>query len=391
MSYRVRFSYGVREDEVSAFVGGSSCVGDFLGKFGEGSGGRVAYGRSLAMFFRWLRVVKGLGISPEEFLDRHLASRGSLRVEDRRWGLKLALDFSRDNPDLRDRAAYYRYSGFFLPIKLFCDFHEAPLTTARAVYGKCRNGRKFQDKPCTVDLVKSVLAALSQRDRAICMTMLQSGQSIKQVLVDINLQCDYIFREIDSGKTRIRLDFTERKGNGFAYFSFISVDAIQEIRKWRLIRQQWLKRLGVESEYLFVTDTGKPMTSQKFQTTFRTLLRRHKLWTGPLSVRTHMFRKFFESEASPPDRGISKAYAVFMMGHSSGDGSTSALDVVGGVYDHAPKVHANAVESEYAKLEPYLNVYSGKPAEGEELSDEDRALLSRILQLAKEGKIKIEP
>jgi len=386
---RKRFRYGVSRDEVLDFVGKHECVRDFLNKY-EGPSA-VAYGRSLAMFFRWLRVVKGLDLSPEKFLNKHLLSRRGTSIEERRWALRLTLGFSRDNEDLKGKASYYRYNGFFLPVKLFCDFHEVPLTSARAVFGKCTK-RKYSDKPCTLDLIKRVLSVVNQRDRAICMTMLQSGQSIGQTLGDINLQPDYVFREIDAGKQRIRLDFPERKGNNFAYFSFISVDAIQELRKWRLIREQWLHNLGGPSKFLFITDTGQPLTPPKFQTNFRNMLQRHKIWSGPLSVRTHIFRKFFESEASPPDRGISKAYVSFMMGHAGGDGLNHKLDVVGGIYDHSPKVHADAVEREYAKLEPYINIYSGKGSQTEALgiSEEDMESLKQLLQMMKEGKIKIE-
>jgi hypothetical protein len=247
---------------------------------------------------------------------------------------------------------------------LFCDVNEAPLTTTDGFFPK-RNRRKYQDKPFTVDFVKKILGLLNARDRAICMVQLQSGQSIKQVLVDINRQCKTIFQAIDSGSKHIKFEFSERKGNGFSYFTFIGQDAIQEIQKWRVIREQWLRKLGIECDYLFITDSGKALSCKLFHNNFRLIMKRHGLYKMPYSVRRHGFRKFFEQEASPPERGISKAYVSFMMGHSSGTGQDHKLDVVGGVYDHAPSVYPNVVEKEYEKLEPYLNVYSGKQ-QGEE-------------------------
>jgi site-specific recombinase XerD len=109
------------------------------------------------------------------------------------------------------------------------------------------------------------------------MIQLQSGQGIKQVLEDINRQAKYVFREIDLGKKRIRLDFSERKGNGFRYFSFISEDAIQEIRKWRVIRQQWLHELGKDSEYLLISNRGEPLTCKVFHNNDRSIDRLQKL------------------------------------------------------------------------------------------------------------------
>jgi len=385
-----RFAYTVSGVEVERFVL-DPVMKEFLNRYVEGG---VTYGEKavgLARFFRWLHVVKGLDLSPSKFLNMHLKKRAAVSVEDRRWALSLALEFSRDNPDLRGKATQYKYSAFFLPIKLFCDVNEAPLTTTDGFFPK-RNRRKYQEKGFTVDFVKKVLGLLNERDRAICLIQLQSGQGIEQVLVDVNSQCRYVFREIDAGKKRIRLDFPERKGNGFRYFTFIGEDAIQQIRKWRLVRQQWLRELGVESDFLFITNRGKPLSCKVFHNNFRLIMMRHGLYKTPYSVRRHGFRKFFEQEASPPDRGISKSYVSFMMGHSRGTGEDHKLDVVGGVYDGAPSVYPNVVEKEYAKMESYLNIYSQRRGEedGEEvdLSEEDQDTLMEMIRDFKEGKLK---
>lgn len=385
-----RFAYSVSGAEVTVFVEANPCVEEFLNKYEREGVSWWEKAFSLARFFCWLRVVKGIELSASQFLNMHLQKRSGTSVEDRRWALRLALEFSRDNPDLKDCAMQHRYSSFFLPIKLFCDMNEAPLTTTNGFFPN-RDRRKYQDKPFTVDFVKKILSLLNQRDRAVEMTQLQSGQGIKQVLVDINRQCNYVFREIDAGKRRIRFDFPERKGNGFSYFSFISVDAIQEIKKWRVIREQWLRNLGMESDYLFITNTGKPLRCKVFHNNFRAIMMRHDLYKVPYSVRRHGFRKFFEQEASPPDRGISKSYVSFMMGHSKGTGQDHKLDVVGGVYDPAPTVYPDVVEAEYAKLEPYINIYSSARAVGNQmgLTDEEMVRLKGILRGLQEGKIEI--
>jgi len=372
---QARFSYSISETDVAEFVERNACAREFLNKYDNEATTYNEKAVGLARFFRWLKVVKGLNISPEAFLEMHLQKRSLNSVKERRWALRFALEFSRDNPDLEGKAANYIYASFFLPLKLFCDYHEAPLTTNKGFFPK-RGRRKYQDKPFTVDFVKRALGVLSQRDRTICMVQLQSGQSIKQVLVDINKQCKRIFREIDQGKERIRLDFPERKGNGFAYFSFISRDSIQEIQKWRPIREQIIKNVGKDSEYLFITESGKPLPCKHFHNALRLTLTRHKLRTGPLSVRSHGFRKFFEQESSPPERGISKSYISFMMGHSSGNGEDHKLDVVGGVYDQCPRVYPGVVEKEYEKLEPYINIYSSTP----KMQDPDRDRLQRDVE-----------
>lgn len=385
-----RFRYSVSEADVRGFVEGDPVVREFLNRYVEGG---VTYGEKavgLARFFRWLHVVKGLDLSPSEFLDRHLQARNARSVAERRWALSLALEFSRDNPDLAGKAMQYKYSAFFLPLKIFCDSNEAPLTTTNGLFPK-RGRRKYEDKGFTAEFVKRILSLLNERDRAVCMVQLQAGQSIKQVLVDINVQGERVLREIEEGKQRIRFEFKERKGNGFRYCSFISVDAIHEIQKWLPIRKRWLGALGVSSPYLFVTKDGRPLACKGFHNNFRMIMRRHGLYKLPYSVRRHGFRKFFEQEASPPDRGVSRSYVSYMMGHSRGSGADHQLDVVGGVYDKCPELRPEVVEREYAKLEPYLNVFSGRrAAEGLDISGEDAETLKVLLQKFREGKVKIE-
>ena len=64
-------------------------------------------------------------------------------------------------------------------------------------------------------------------------------------------------------------------------------------------------------------------------------------------------RKLFKTEASIPERGIDRNVVEFWLGH------VNALDSMGGVYDKTPEIHEDVIEKEYAKLEPYINIYSG--------------------------------
>jgi integrase len=360
MSWRFRFKYGVDQGEVEAFVSGSPCAREYLAKF-KGGGVYWGYARCLCMFFKWLRMEQGLSFSPEQFLDTLDKKRSGARGE-RIWAKSLILAFSRDNPDLAGRSDRTKYLTYFIPLKGFCDYHELPITAARGIFGKVQK-RKFTEPAFTVDFARRVLGALNQRDRAVGMVALQAGQSIGQVLGDISGMKDYVFNEIDAGKSRIRVDFPERKGNDYPYFSFISVDAIQELQKWRSQRNAIVSGLGHDPPWLFITKTGQQYTEEKFLTCFRERLTRHKIYTGPLSARSHMFRKIFEQEASPPERGISRLHVAFMMGHASSQSlPIGKLDLVGGVYDKSPFVNPRVVENEYAKLEPYINIYSMRPA-----------------------------
>jgi hypothetical protein len=65
-----------------------------------------------------------------------------------------------------------------------------------------------------------------------------------------------------------------------------------------------------------------------------------------------------------------------MMGHLSG------IESVGGIYDRTPELAPEVIEKEYAKLEPYLNIYTSKAVQGEEKSrnelDDMRQQLSSL-------------
>ena len=349
-----RLGYGVSKLEVEAFAG-ERLVSDYLGKFEGGSW--FEYARHLAVFFKWLKIYEGLKFAPEELLNEHLRRRAGQNVEDRRWLCSLVLKFCRDNPDFAGHSDGYKY-GMFMAIKGFFDFHEVPLTTSKGLFGSKRK-LKNHVRQFDVNFAKRILGALHQRERAICLCMLQSGQSIDAVLNRLNF--GYIQSKVKSSNPlRIKLDFEERKGNGFNYFSFISTDAIQELRKWFVEREAWLKKRNMTSDALWITRSGKPLTVDYFEIEYARQLRTAKIKDGPFTCRAHMFRKLFKTLSSPPELGISGEYVEFMMGHESG------IQGVGGVYDRTPEINETVVEREFAKLEPYLNVYSGVHADGEE-------------------------
>lgn len=380
-----RLSYGAGSGAVKRFVDGTSAVREFLAKFDVDSGTYNRYSRDLCLFFNWLRQKKGLKITPEEMLNEHLRRRASLQVEDRRWALKLALEFSRDNPDFKGESDSHKYL-MFTAIKQFFAYHEADLTTSRAVFGK-REKRKFKTKQFSTADAKKILGCLKQRERTVCLIQLQSGQGIGEVLNRFNFMFDYVDGCIKAGAERIHIDFDERKGNDFNYFSFISRDGIQELKKWFAIRNKWLKHAKTSSNAIFITRTGKPYTVQRFMGRYAEQTTKAGFRTGPFSVNSHKFRKLFKTESRPPERNVDQDCIEFMMGHLSG------IESIGGIYDKTPELYAGVIEREYAKLEPYINIYSGRVAETEglDISEEDLASLKQLLQMMKEGKIKIMP
>ncbi len=72
---RRRYVYSVTGDEVERFVAANGVVRDWLGKYEGGTWGK--YAAVLCRFFKWLRLVKGVDLSPEELLDEHIVLRDS--------------------------------------------------------------------------------------------------------------------------------------------------------------------------------------------------------------------------------------------------------------------------------------------------------------------------
>ena len=166
---------------------------------------------------------------------------------------------------------------------------------------------------------------------------------------------DQVKPQLDMGRRRLKIEFDERKGNQTPYFTFISRDGIHELRKWLQEREGLIEKLlaegkevsktVVEGEPIFITSRGNPLREQSF-------CHQLKEKTGG-KVTSHMFRKLFHSEATVPDRGIHPRIVKFFMGHI-----TDTMDDEGGIYGRNPEIRGEIFEKEYAKLEPYINIYS---------------------------------
>jgi len=252
--------------------------------------------------------------------------------------------------------------------------------TNEGVFGKIAK-RKYRPKQISVDDAKKILGYFNVRDRAILLCMLQSGMAIGDVLNKFSYMLPQVKIAIEDDVKRLRIDFDERKGNEFPYFTFLSVDALYELKKWLALREHWLDDKK-DSGTVFISkpirkrgeeqcSEGRPLTVLTFEVNFIRVMRHLKVKDGPWSVTPQMFRKLFKTESRAPERGIDQDCVEFMLGHSSG------IQAVGGIYDRTPELHAEVVEKEYAKLEPYLNIYSGRVGDSQ-FTDVDRKILDLL-------------
>ena len=366
--------------EIEAFVG-DRMVGDWLGKYRDNC--RKQYAYVLCRFFKWMRVVKGLDYSPEGLIDVHLKKRSLNSVNERRWALSLVLDFVR-NPEFADMSVARR-KFYFVALCGFFNFYEAPLTTARGVFGKDSHSRKYHVQQIGMEQVKRILGLVHQRDRVILLIMLQSGMSVGDVLNKFSFQFDYVEACLKTDPQRLRIDISERKGNGMPYFTFISRDSIHELQKWLQLR----KHIRSNSKAIFLNKHGETLRPIRFITGLHYHLHKQKMSSQPFQITSHMFRKLFKTEASIPERGIDRDSIEFMMGHLSG------IQSMGNTYDRTPELYADVVEREYQKLEPFINPYTGRVAVAAEgglnISREDADVLRVLLQKFREGKVSVAP
>jgi integrase len=353
--------YSVCLKEIQAFLDENECVRSWAGKY-DPNGTRKYYVHALCRFFKWLRVVKGIEISPKDLLNEQLQLRSRGDIEDRQRHLNMVLEHSRDNPDFKD-LGQRRKHHIFIVVKSFYDFHDVPLTTSKGKFGKHKK-RKYRPKQMSLAAAKKVLGVMNQRDRAILLCMLQSGMSIGDVINKFGQMLEYVRSNLDA--ERIKISFDERKGNAFPYFTFISRDAIHELRKWFAIRDRLVRRHG-DCPAIFLAKNGEPLSLNSFEGSYLYHIRRAKLKDGPFSVTSHMFRKLFKTESRAPERGIDQDIVEFMMGHASG------IEAVGGPYDKTTELYEGVIEREYAKLEPYLNIYTEPPYGGSDFAMNKKA------------------
>ena len=382
-----RLVYGVSHSDVEEFISRNSFVANWLKKYAPAprgqwlSGSRLNKARLLCRFFRWLRIEKGIDIAPKELLNRQLQLRQSKNVEDRQWLLNLALEHSRDNLDFESFSDGRKYD-VFNTIKNFCGYYEVPLTIAKGVFGKHRKKKNYR-KQVSLAQTKKILGGMNQRGRTICLIQLQSGMEIGAVLNKFSYMWhSQIKPQLDQDCERLKIEFDERKANGACYFTYVSRDGIHELKKWlaqrKTIRDKLLakgkkvRREVIEGEPIFITSRGTPLRERVFLPYFT------KKMGG--KVTTHMFRKLFKTEASIPDRGIDRNVIEFFLGHTNG------IDAVGAEYDRTPEIYEEVLEKEYAKLEPYINIYSGSIGrlETESRNKEADELKNRLKTLEKE-------
>lgn len=378
---KLKLDYGVHLKDAIAFVNSDESARRFLAAYERRT--YTEYARALALFFNWLKKEKGITITPTAMLNMHMEKYKSNRIEERTWAKNLAIEFCRDNPDFNGHSDTHMRLHWNV-IKLFFDSNEAPLCYAKKPLGRKVARRKYHPKPISREHAKRILVALNLRERTIALVMIQSGMGIGEVLNKFNFMLDYVKEKIRSGSQRIRIDFPNgRKNNTNPYFTFIGKDAIQQLRLFLTEREKWIREenltLSPEAQKaIFISRNGKLMNEAKFERNFSKQLYKSGAKTEAYEVVSHQLRKLFKTESSI-GRGIDSRVVEFMLGHING---IQSLAGIGGTYDNSSEIYAQTIEEEYSKLEPYLNILSGKATEEQGENEAIQELKTQNQQLS---------
>jgi len=281
---------------------------------------RDPYERRLAGFLRWY------GKDCDSFVADARADKSSME-------LKL-IDFIEEKKKLVDKKQYSAgtISGYMKSVKLLLDMNDVVLNWKKVRRTMPPERRYAQDRICTIEELRKIIANSDNRIRALTFVMLSSGirEGAVEYLKVKHLMPVTIKGEIVAGKLRVYAGEPEE------YISFITkeaYDAVQEYLQFRELHEDHvtpdspLFRDKFDStarifRYHYSTvkrDEPKPMNSFTINKDYNRLFyrlgfRKEKKRRHEFTV--HGFRKWFKTTAERA--GMKPIDVETLMGHSTG-------------------------------------------------------------------------
>ena len=230
----------------------------------------------------------------------------------------------------------------------------------------------------TVEEFKLVLGSCNPMYRALYLCMFQGGMGVGEVLFWNENGLESLQSQLRANGHHIKIDLPGRKKmrNIRPFYTFIGKDALEVLAHWMEARPN-------NSEYIFVTNRGKPVTYDLMQLYWIRKLKRlgiikpkHNGDTGSrYGKNLHELRDLFRSRWEKS--GSSDNAAEFFLGH--------VVDPL--EYNKAFR-DADYALREYRKAEPWLNILSDDP---EKIPRENvKELQLRIFELEREKNSEID-
>jgi len=312
---------------------------------------RQVYEHHIYHYFRWLKA-KGF-TTARELLDNY---RG-LKKENREYEhIDLAKEYLLTGK-LGTKSYKFREQSW-RAIRSFYEFNRCPLPREKvdltiSEVDEKRLREKQGLEVMTLEDVKKLIAPAKIRDKAMLLILLHSGMRIGEFVDQFNTEeAKSVLKQLREGKCPIKINLIASRHNRPQYFTFIGRDAIDALKDYLNWRRGKMGREIKDGEPLFISQEGNPVDRQVIERQIRVLKRQTGLTNREFTP--HTFRDIFKTECS--HRGVKDIISEFFIGHT--------LDALG--YNQLDKLYPKDFETEYAKVEPALNIISFKEAISED-------------------------
>ena len=231
-----------------------------------------------------------------ELATRYLAEDRDYTNDFKRYIISL-----KDEPPLTVKLRYNAINEFF-------KFHDIDLSQKQRDMVKAKlplGNARTVEREIEHETVKSLIAHMDARGRALCLVLASSGARIGEIL---QLQVSDIDLKSDPAEITIRGEYTKTK---MQRFTFISKEAALAVNEWLKVREKYLVSAENRNRGLVRAGKGKakniddnhlfPFSTHVVSQMWETALKNSDLFsldssTGRKQIHVHMLRKFFRSQ-----------------------------------------------------------------------------------------------
>jgi len=304
---------------------------------------RKAYEHIIYYYFEWLKARKGY-VNAKQLLDDYRV----LKKEGREYE---HIDIAKEyllNGKLATRSRVYRDQNW-RTIRSFYEFNRCPLPREKIDLTITEvDEKKLREKtglePMRLEDVKKLIGPAKIKYKTTILILLQSGMRVGDFCDQFNTEeAKNVLKQLREGKCPIKINLIASRKENPQYFTFIGRDAIDALKEYLNVRGE-----VKEGEPIFLTQMGNPITGKLIDKEIHILKRQTGLVNRHFTP--HTLRDIFKTECA--HRGVKEAISEFFIGH--------ALDKLG--YNQLDKLYPKDFETEYAKVEPALNIISFKEA-----------------------------
>jgi integrase len=217
---------GLSREKRQEFINANPLVKDWLRNKAPATQNIFAF--NFIRFFRWAQQKYGFQ-SLDAMLKDHEESRKSESIQQRKRHARILKEYVLDNPEFGELGDSAR-ALIITAVSSFYNYCELPLTTAKGEF-KFETYAKYDYRQPGLDDTRKIIDAAPQREKVIFLMMLQAGLRVGDLLNYVNYRWVEIKQQLDAGKDPIKLTMY-----GGKYWTYITTDAIHELRKYIIER-----------------------------------------------------------------------------------------------------------------------------------------------------------